>query len=56
MDIVDRLREEAMTLHGIGSDEQIAAVLGHKSLRTVPIYTASVRQAERAKQAMEKRK
>jgi site-specific recombinase XerD len=38
------------------SDEIVAAVLGHKSLRTVPIYTASVRQAERAKQAMEKRK
>jgi integrase len=38
------------------SDEQIAAVLGHKSLRTVPIYTASGRQMERAKQAMEKRK
>jgi integrase len=38
------------------SDEQIAAVLGHKSIRTVPIYTGTVRQIERAKAAMEKRK
>ena len=33
------------------TDEQVAAVLGHSSSRTVPIYTASVRQMERAKQA-----
>jgi integrase len=38
------------------SDEQVAAVLGHTSARTVPIYTATVRQMERAKQAQEKRK
>jgi len=38
------------------SDEQVAAVLGHTSARTVPIYTAQVRQIERAKQAMDKRK
>lgn len=38
------------------SDEEIAAVLGHKSSRTVPIYTATVRQMSRAKDAMEKRK
>jgi integrase len=37
------------------SDEQVAAVLGHSSLATVPIYTASVRQMERAKQAQGKR-
>ena len=28
---------------------------GHTSARTVPIYTAQVRQIERAKQAQEKR-
>ncbi len=33
-----------------------AAVLGHTSARTMPIYTAQVRQMERAKQAQEKRK
>jgi integrase len=38
------------------SDEEIAAVLGHKSSRTVPIYTATVRQMSRARDAMEKRK
>ena len=38
------------------SDEQVAAVLGHSSSRTVPIYTATVRQMSRAKEAMEKRK
>ncbi len=37
------------------SDEQVAAVLGHKSSRTVPIYTATVRQMSRAKDAMNKR-
>jgi integrase len=37
------------------TDEQVAAVLGHSSARTVPVYTASIRQMERAKQAQEKR-
>lgn len=38
------------------SDEEIAAVLGHKSSRTVPIYTATVRQISRARDAMNRRK
>lgn len=38
------------------TDEQVAAVLGHSSARTVPIYTATVRQMERAREAQEKRK
>lgn len=37
------------------SDELVAAVLGHSSARTAPIYTATVRQISRAKEAMNKR-
>jgi integrase len=37
------------------SDEEVAAVLGHTSARTVPIYTATVRQISRAKDAQGKR-
>lgn len=38
------------------SDEQIAAVTGHTSLRSVQTYTATVRQISRAKEAREKMK
>lgn len=43
-------------LAALVAQEEEKADLGHKSSRTVPIYTATVRQISRARDAMNRRK